>query len=414
MKFFRVALKGISKNFSFFGGTIIISAFLAIFATSCTKTENSEMEKLKSKMSMIPQKSDDHAWYSFANGSFIQVTLPQNSSIQPLRPWTESTRISDADTGLDGNGYMLVNHIGALLFEKKPNPTIINDRQLLSDSTASHLIFSDGNAYFTLSKNAAFNKTLSEDEVTDSPDRPYLVRIATDSKMFYPCVTYGDLKIGEGEEISGSHFDGESWISSIRYEGRDPFDGKEKVQFRYQKWYSTESYADLSAKTREGKIEMAEVLEDDYRAPKIPQAFSSASVRLRNLLSPIPDSFDYAVTVRVPGGPSPKYYIHGSLSASTNANAVESPNWVCAVFADGTTYFAGALDNRPEINGGNTVAFRLPKLPKNYFYTNFCISGDFMVVGWEENDFFKTGRSGFLTVDMAKLFYIDEFGKTGD
>ncbi|WP_141607347.1 hypothetical protein [Treponema saccharophilum] len=357
----------------------------------------------------IPQRSGDHFWYSFVNGGFVQTSLPQNSAIQSMKPWTESVRISDADTGLDGNGYLLVNHIGALVFEKKATPTLINDRQLLSRSTASNLIFSGGNAYFTLSRNSLFNSD-SDEYDSDEPgsigsNRPYLVRISTENKLFYPCVTYGDLGIGSDEEISGSYFDGTDWISSIKFDGRDDVTGKEKVSFRYIKWNSLRDFAALSAQTQDGKISSEECVEEQYRAPNTPSPFSAAPLRLRELLSPIPDSFDFTVTLRVPGGDSPRYFSHGPIGSSTNANAIISDGWICAVFADGTTYFAGAVDGRNVINNGKTVAFRLPRLPKNYFYSNFCISGDCLVVGWEENDFYKTGRSGFITVDMAELFY---------
>lgn len=387
---------------------LIISVLSSSFTISCND-EKKNMAEIEKTMKQLPQKSDDHYWYAFSNGSFVQVSLPQNSSLQAMKPWTESTRISDADTGLDGNGYMLVNHIGALLFEKQETPTVINDKQLLSKSTASNLIFSDGNAYFTLSRNSTFNKK-TEDDTENQPgsigsNRPYLIRISKENRMLYPCVTYGDLKIEEGEEISGSFFNGKEWISSIKYDGRDPLTGKEKVEFRYEKWSSYQSYASLSAQTKDGKLLIQEAFEKDYRNPNTPVDMSSAPERLKSLLSPIPESFNYNVTMRLTGGESPRYFVHGTLSGSTNANAIESDSWICAVFADGTTYFSGALDGKYLINGGKTVAFRLPKMPKNYFYTNFCISGDFLVVGWEENDFYKTGRSGFLTVNMAKLFY---------
>lgn len=401
----------ISKAISKSAKSILIISFLTSisFVSISCKDKNAIYNEEKEKMMQIPQKSGDHFWFNFINGGFSQVSLPQNSAIQSMRPWTESVRISDADVGLDGNGYFLVNHIGALIFEKKMNPTIINDKRLLSKSTASNLVFSDGNAYFTLSRNAMFNRELDEyDDVQPGSigsNRPYLVRISTENKMLYPCVTYGDLKIGEDEEISGSFYDGKSWISSVKYMGRDSVNGKEKVEFRYQKWYAYQDYRTLSAQTKDGKIFIQEALEENYRNPNTPIKFSSAPERLKELLSPIPSTFDFTVTLRTPGGESPRYFAHGLIGSSTNANAMITDEWVCTVFADGTTYFAGALSGRPLINNGKTVAFRLPKMPKNYFYTNFCISGDVLVIGWEECDFYKTGRSGFLTVDMSKLFY---------
>jgi len=401
----------LSKVLSKSAKSIFFISFLtsiSFVAISCND-KKSAYDKEKESMMQLPQKSNDHYWYAFNNGGFVAATLPQNSLIQSMRPWTESTRISDADIGLDGNGYFVVNHIGALVFEKKAFPTIINDKQLLSKSTAANLIFSEGNAYFTLSKNSMFNKDLDEYDEQQvgavGSNRPYLIRISTENKMLYPCVTYGDLKLAEGEEITGSYFDGKDWISSIKHDGRDEISGKEKVQFRYQKWSSYQDLASLSAQTKDGKIFIEEAFESDYRTPYTPINFENAPDRLKKLLSSIPESFDFTVTLRVPGGESPRFYSHGFIGGSTNANAILSEDFICTIFADGTTYFAGALPKRTLINDGKTIAFRLPKLPKNYFYTNFCISGDILVIGWEENDFYKTGRSGFLTVDMSKLFY---------
>lgn len=129
---------------------------------------------------------------------------------------------------------------------------------------------------------------------------------------------------------------------------------------------------------------------------------------MRNLLRYLPDSFGFSVVYRDAGGGSPKFFYRLGNGDSSDGTAISNGNWTCAVFEDGTTYFSGAIDGRGLINDGKTVAFRLPKLPINFLYTNFCISGDYLVIGWEESDekeFFKIKRSGFLTVNMAKLFY---------
>mgnify|MGYP006916054600 CR=1 FL=1 len=371
-------------------------------------SSNKKAQSPEPNLPTLPARAKDHSWYAFSNGGFVKASLPQNSAIQSMKPWTESVRISAGATGLDGNGYMLVNHVGALIFEKKENPTIINDKQLLSKSTASNLIFSGGNAYFTLSKNALFNRADDSgvfEQGANGSNRPYLVRISTESKMLYPCITYGDLGIASGEEIAGSRFNGNEWISAIKSEEIDAETGEDKVEFRFIRWDSLQDFATLSAQTRPGKIILDECSEENYLEPNRPKDFSKAPERLKNLLSSIPDSFDYSVSLRLPGGSSPELFSHGSMASPTEARAIIAEDWICAIFADGTTYFSGAIgEGKHTINGGKTVAFRLPKLPKNYFYTDFCLSDNILVVGWEENDFYKTGRSGFLTVNMAALF----------
>ena len=119
-------------------------------------------------------------------------------------------------------------------------------------------------------------------------------------------------------------------------------------------------------------------------------------------------SFDFALECKTAGGVSPRYFTT-TLDGDglTHASTIISDGWICAVFSDGTTYFNGALEGRHIVNSGKNMAFRLPKLPEGYVYSSFCISGNKMAVSWEESDFYKTGRSGFLVVDLGKVLYGD-------
>ena len=76
-----------------------------------------------------------------------------------------------------------------------------------------------------------------------------------------------------------------------------------------------------------------------------------------------------------------------------------------ALFEDGTLYLNGALYGNKILNNANTVALRLPKLPHGYRYSDFGISGTDLFASWEESDFYKTGRSGFIQVDLGKILY---------
>ena len=180
---------------------------------------------------------------------------------------------------------------------------------------------------------------------------------------------------------------------------------RDKVSFKYIKWNTQSDMASLSPTTHDGKVSISQITEASYRKVNSPSAFSNAPVRLRELLRSIPKDFPFTVICQDAGGNSPRYFESGNDDEGTFANAIIKDSWICAVFSDGTTYFSGGLDGRPLINNGKTVAFRLPKLPRDYSYQSFVISGTYLIVAWEESDFYKTGRSGFLTVDMEKLFY---------
>ncbi len=346
----------------------------------------------------MEQKSSDHRWFYFGTDTYSEVDLPQHSPIHSLKPWTESVRVCDGNVTPDGKALLLVNHLGALYFDESDNPVLIQDYQLFSDSTAGNLVFDGSVPYFTLVKNSFFNKTANQ-----NPNQSHIIRLSTAQKMFFPVVTYGDLKIEQSGEVTGTYFDGSDWVSSVKSTKNN------KVSFHYIKWKSLVDLASVQPFSKSAgdssSISVSEISESSYRNLITPENFSKAPLRLKLLLKSIPKDFNFVLTCRDAGGSSPRYFDNGIEDDGTVANAIIKDNWICAVFGDGTTFFSGSLDGFPLINGGKTVAFRLPKLPPRYSYQAFSISGKFLIVAWEESDFYKTGRSGFLTVDMEKLFY---------
>jgi len=369
----------------------ICSALVLLF-TSCSG-KNTEQEEFIE----IEKYANDHRWYYFTQDGFEPTRLPQKAGISSLKPWTETLRISDANTSLDSQGFMVVNRLGILLFNGKGEPVLLQDKNLFSDATAGNLVFSDGNAYFSLTRNSFFNKEAGKAEAGEN--RPYLIRISDKNKSLLPAVTYGDLQLENGEEVTGNYFDGSNWLASIKRTY------KNRTEFRYIEWKPSQTLSALSPVTKEGKVRLSESSEGTFRSANTMEKYTQSPRRLRELLKSIPSDFDFTVTVKDAGGISPRYYSNINDKGTTSANAIIADKWICTVFADGTSYFAGALKNRANINNGKNVAFRLPKLPKNYIYGSFCISDGFMVVAWEESDFYKTGRSGFLVVDLANLFY---------
>ena len=373
----------------------LIFALCLLFA-GCSSKKVSKHQKGEVALEM-KQKSSDHKWFYFSNESYAETDLPQHSPIHSLKPWTESVRICDGNVTSDGKALLLVNHLGALYFDETDNPVLIQDYQLFSDSTAGNLVFEGGIPYFTLVKNSFFNKTASQ-----NPNQSHIIRLSTAQKMFFPVVTYDELNIEQTGEVTGTFFDGTDWFSSVKSTKNN------KVSFHYIKWKSLVDLASVQpfASTQStGSISVSEISESSYRSLVTPEDFSKAPLRLKTLLKSIPKEFSFVLTCRDFGGSSPRYFSSGLDDDGTVANAVIKDNWVCAVFGDGTTYFSGSLDDHPLINGGKTVAFRLPKLPPRYSYQAFALSGKYLIVAWEESDFYKTGRSGFLTVDMEKLFY---------
>lgn len=371
---------------------LLLVLCVALTLTGCKKKAGQEPVM---EVATEPARAD-HAWYYFTNSNVVQIQLPQVSRLQSLKPWTENIRVSDANTDADGNGFLLVNRLGVLIFERTEEPTLVHDVRLFGSSTAENLVFERGTPYFTLYRNAFFNTAIAE-SASSNENRPYLVRVSRENRMLYPALTYGDLDVHGAYEIVGTVFDGDSWISAVKKTD------DERTNFAYKQWKPLLPLESMQPVTKAGKVTIASSSEDVFYTARAPQDFSAAPERLRSLLRSIPADFPFLLTCYTAGGVSPRRYVHGDDGIA--ATALIADGWVCAVFADGTTYFNGALQGRAILNDGANVAFRLPKLPKDYHYTRFCMSGDFLIVGWEESNFYRTGRSGILVVDMAKIFY---------
>jgi hypothetical protein len=368
----------------------------AVLFTGCSKQkENTQQIK------QISENSPDHEWYFFTPHGFEKTSLPQKSGISSLKPWTETLRASDANTGPDGKGYLVVNRLGVIFFDGDSSGVLMQDYSLFSNSTASTLIFDSGNPYITFSRSSFFNTNAALEETSSyDSNRPYLVRISSAMRSFYPVITYGDLNLSSGGEITGTHYDGSNFLCSVKLRKH------EKTYFSYIKFSSEEHLETLAPYTVKGKLKLEDSSEAAYRKVNSPSPFRQAPLRLKKLLSSIPDNFDFAVRCKNNGGSSDRLYTSNFDSDGISAAfAIISDGWICAVFEDGTTYFNGALENQNIVNKGKNMAFRLPKLPENYIYGPFCISGNKLAVAWEESDFYKTGRSGFLVVDLNRVLY---------
>lgn len=391
----------LSKIFCAF--TYAFAATATLFFAGC-KDKKDAGTAFEANIQEFSEKSSDHKWYYFSDGSYTETDLPQRSPILSLKPWTESFRICDGNVTSSGKGLLLVNHFGVLLFDGNGEPRLIQDSALFSGTTAGNLVFENGVPFFTLAKNSFFNKNAASSSEKNESETSHVIRLSLENSMFFPVITYGDLKIAQNAEVSGTYFDGNEWFSSIKSSENG------RTDFRYIKWKPNGELSTLSPATKSGKVAISEISKDEYRKNLSPKNFSKAPERLKTLLSSIPADFDFSVSLRKDGGASPEYFSGSAQSKNggenaNEANAILTPDWICAVFGDGTVYFSGSLKGRTLLNNGKTVAFRLPKLPSEYVYGDFCISGDYLAVAWEETDFYKTGRSGFLVVNMAEIFY---------
>jgi hypothetical protein len=382
--------------------TFIFISFISVLSFSCSKSNKNEPVEIDSQ-------KITHAWYYFTTNNFEKIDLPQHAPMVLEKPWTEAIRISSAATlptksTSKYTAFAIVNRAGVLACAAD-HAKLLCDNSIFSEETADSLVFSDGSPVFNLYRSSFFNENIhflnsaaktnafSATKPSAQQERPFLVQFNMQSNICYPLVSYTNLKLTNDDQITGFFWNGKTWACSVKQSDGD------RVSFTYFGWEPLIPLTDLSPALTANQFSFTKLSEDAYRALNTPKLFEQAPAELKELLSTIPHDFSFYITWRDKTGTSPiSYFQQGDGGASINANGalIEQSGYAAALFADGTTYIETLATK-------DVVAFRLPKLPAGYSYGEFAVAGDTLYVSWEESDFYKTGRSGFLTVDIAQI-----------
>ena len=352
---------------------------------------------------VVPQielSEKNHKWFYFDDDEFFQTPRPQEAPLKEFRPWTECVRISSAaslpvaQTSAPYAGFAVVNRAGMLAL-KEGGAELFGDVSIFSNDTAESLVFSDGVPVFYLYRSTFFNDRLNDNSNVVQSSRSFLVEFNPNSCLCYPLVTYESLNLLPTDQISGYFWDGKTWACAAKR----MLDEDDKVQFTYFYWEPVVSLTDLNPMFTKDMFTFRTSSEEEYTALNMPRLFDQAPAPLVSLLRQIPVELTLYVSWRDSSGTSPvSYYQGGNGSVPLNAHAALVPlsGITVAVFADGTTYIQRT--GQKEI-----AAFRLPLLPGGFVYGDFAVAGKSLYVAWEETSFFKTGRAGFLQVDLGDI-----------
>ncbi len=373
----------------YFVPTSLISLALLFGSFSCSKSGTVAVVAGSDLPPEILPEEKNHTWYGFTNQSFEVIDLPKNASKIQDKPWTEAIRISSAGSG--DKAFALVNRLGILALSEN-SVKLYGDLSIFSSQTADSLVFSRGVPVFYLFQSSFFNSSLESGPLMQRESgRPFLVEFNPDTSLFYPLVSYKNLHLDEDQQITGYFWDGKKWACSAKKIMPN------KVEFSYFFWEPTVELTELSpALNSEDMLTFRSSTEEEYRKLNMPLLFSSAPKELKDLLKAVPDEFAFYVSYRNLSGTSPlSFYQQGSGGSPLHARAAKTREYDTAVFADGTVYI--------KKTGSELAAFRLPLLPAGYTYGDFAIAGSTLYVAWEETNFYKTGRAGFISVDLAKI-----------
>lgn len=357
-----------------------------------------------------------HQWYYFNHRGFYPVDLPQKAPEVAERPWTEAVRISAAGNNTSDN-CALVNRLGILDFTTG-KPELFRDILLFDDVTADTLIFTEHGPVFHLYKNTHFNQQgdtsllTAPSQADDLLERPLLVRYDRQQKLCTPVLTYGNMGLSPDSQLTSIIPHEDQWIGAVKTVRDDV------VSFKYLTFPALDRDGTIPDATR-GTISTAEIDADTFRQVQKPTTFLNAPAPLRKLFAQVPESFEFYLSCREEGRLAPVLY--DNTKAQSPAGGYLAQGWgflstagAAALFSDGTVYITKSLlmqaENQADQDAsgtptdiGGVIAFRLPKLPAGFSYGEFTIQGNTLYAGWEETDFYKTARSGFIAVDLSSI-----------
>lgn len=356
----------------------------------------------------IEKKNSAHKWFALNKDGYIQVDAPQKAPAALQKPWTECIRIScmgqsaektplDVSQSGEPKIFSLANRLGIIVMSQS-GVKVFKDPQFFDERTADKLVFMNGSPIYSVYRNSYFNEKIS----TNQPFRPFLIQFTADSGVYFPILTYENLSLPENSEVNDFCWDGKEWFCSIKNYTQS------ETNFSYLKFKPETAL--LSISPEKNLIAIQKSSEDEFRRVRSPKDFSAAPKRVQSLLKSLPADFDFYVECKDAGGATARQFIHSKRTDATSmARSVVqlSGTWIGALFEDGTLYLNGALYANKILNNSKNLALRLPKLAEGYKYTDFGISGTTLFAAWEQTDFYKTGRAGFLQVDLKPILYKD-------
>lgn len=381
----------------------ILILFFTSLINSCKKNQLSEINTNSISVEITKK---NHAWYYFTNTTFKQIERPQDTPSQPQKPWTESIRISSAnniaETNEDNAAYAVVNRLGVLKFDNdavflSPDVTIFSDR------TADNLVFVNNTPVFSVYKSSFFNDSARDSEYTkNDSSHLFLIQFNPIAKISYPILNCNNITKNPNSEITDFYWNGFEWCCSIKTISDT------KNDFSYVNFKPLVSLLTLSPSTAGDSLAVSETDVKTFRKTRAHIEYKNAPERIKKLLAGFDTKLPFIIEVKNAGGSSPRIYentVQVNAGKELNAKAILSQSWSAALFEDGTLFLEGALPGRHILRSGMPVAIRLPKLPTGFVYSDFVISGTTLYAAWEESSFYKTGRSGFLQVNLDRTLY---------
>ena len=388
---------------------ILTAISLSIFLTTITGCKKEKIQE------DIPELQDNiadfekpsHTWYYFTYDNFAEIDKPQNAPKKESIPWTESVRISSAGTTFSpsddkSDSFAIVNRLGILCFTGD-DIYLAADKNIFSDRTAGNLVFFNDTPVYSVYKSAFFNDTIKSPEyIEDISSHLFLIQFDNKAKISYPIINSTVLTDEPNSEVTDFVWNNKNWLCAIKTIS------EKKNDFSYISWNTQLPLLSLSQTNAKDNITIKESDSNTFRNAKRQLDYSEAPERIKNLLLGFSEDLPFSIEVQTAGGCSPKVYVNKNNTSGNKeliGKGILAQSWSAVLFEDGTLFIEGALPGKHILRDGNPVAIRLPNLPAGFIYSCFTISNNTLYAAWEETSFYKTGRSGFIKVDLDETLY---------
>ena len=386
---------------------ILLLVFNVFLCISCSKSGRPGNAELKVSEDISVKNIEHlkfHTWYSFSDGVIQEGVSPQKApDVQP-RPWTDAVRISSAgcvpkdSRRLPYEAYAVLNKRGIIAFTEN-SAELFGDEMLFNGTTADGLVFSAGKPVLYFYRSSFFDDEKKKPAPVKG-SRCFLSEFDSSTKNFYPLVTYENMNLTDSEQITSYFWDGKTWMCCVK----DTSDNIRDLagKFKYLLWEPPMALTEISPALGGEVFYFQYSNEAVYLSLSLPKRFEEAPAALKELLAGLPKKTGFYISWRSTDGTSPVgVFNEGSGDTSINAKGgiFERAGIMTAVFSEGTVFIK-------KLAGGETVSFRLPRLPSGFVYGEVCAAGSSLYVSWEENDFnffYKTKRSGFIKIDLGKI-----------
>lgn len=364
----------------------ILAAAAFLCSAGCANRGNPEKAQTESDVNSEDTASPS-GWYYFSDTGIHPAQNPAGIPSRTFVPWTEAVRVADTAI-VDGSPSFLINRLGLMSAGSDGTmPALHMDATLFSSATAAGIYNTGTETGIRLYRNSFFTGTGKND---DRPgDSTCMARF--DDGVFTESLGPADFGLPPEAQCVALDRIGSMWYAAFKYEQNG------KVQFSYIEFESFPLRTDSPGNGGiSGGIKMSP---EAYRKSVAPFSFKEAPERLVSLLTGIPETTGLNLRVYAPDSRSTQSYVRTGEGTAVDGTAFISDLQTAALFSDGTFYI------RSGDSGGRTQVLQLPSLSNGYVYTSFVLAGKKLLVSWEEQRFFETGRAGLLEIVIPDAIY---------